>query len=331
MSTVIDLPIVDASQQRLEEITVGAGRSLALRFGNDIWRIRCVMVPANWTPEISIPLHIGGDLAVLEVALTPGGRLFERHAEYRDISGLSEPFALAIRVALSRELIDSLQTAFDTGIEIPSKPTSDPRPLAMAFEIQNTESNREGTGVLRFGAQTLARIESVCGSWESEANAALLGSRQPVSIGIAFLDLPLATLTALQPGDCLVLGDASAWPFPAWISAGGSPVPLGFPPTASTPPLLSLDQPASSMSTNESTPANLADLRLPVLVVAARKELTLQEIASLREGTSLEIGSGEEIPVEFQVNNQIIATGRLVRVADKICASITGAGALPPA
>ena len=85
------------------------------------------------------------------------------------------------------------------------------------------------------------------------------------------------------------------------------------------------------MSTNESTPAALADLRLPVLVVAARKELTLQEISSLREGASLEIGAGEDIPVELQVNNQVVATGRLVRVADKICASITGTRPLPPA
>jgi flagellar motor switch/type III secretory pathway protein FliN len=74
----------------------------------------------------------------------------------------------------------------------------------------------------------------------------------------------------------------------------------------------------------------MPDLRLPVLVVAARKELTLQEIASLRDGASLEIGSGGEIPVELQVNNQVVATGRLVRVADKICASITGTSPLPP-
>lgn len=331
MSASIALPTLDASQQRLGEITAGAGRSLPLRFGNDIWRIRCVMVPANWTPEISIPLHIGGETAVLELALTPGGRLFERHAEYRDISGLSEPFALAIRAALSRELIDSLQTAFDAGIEIPGKPSSDPQPLAMAFEVQNAESNREGTGVLRIGEKNLARIESVSGSWESESNAALLGSRQSAAIGIAFFDMPFSTLASLLPGDCLVLGDASAWPFPAWISAGAAPAPLGFSPIAPVPPLFSPDQSTPPMSTNESTPTPLTDLRLPVLVVAARKELTLQEISSLREGASLEIGVGEEIPVELQVNNQVIATGRLVRVADKICASITGTRPVPTA
>lgn len=324
-----ELPSRDASQQRLTEITAGAGRRFPVRFGNDIWRIRCTIVPANWTPEISIPLDIGGESARMELALTPGGRLFERHAEYRDISGLSEPFALAIRAALSRELIDSLQTAFDAGIEISSKPSAEIPPLSMALEILNADSQREGSAVLRIGKQNLARIESICTSWEFESNPATLAALQHVALGVAFFDLPLSSLMKLLPGDCLVLGDASAWPFLGWISAGSVPMPLGFSPKAKMPPLFSLDQQKQPMSTNASTPAPLADLRLPVLVVAARKELTLQEVASLREGASLEIGSGEEIPVELQVNNQVIATGRLVRVADKICASISETRHLP--
>ncbi|MFM8981473.1 MAG: FliM/FliN family flagellar motor switch protein [Spartobacteria bacterium] len=326
-----ELPALDASQQRLSEITAGAGRRFPVRFGNDISRIRCAFVPVNWTPEISIPLHIGGEAARLELALTPGGRLFERHAEYRDISGLSEPFALAIRAALSRELIDSLQTAFDSGIEIPAKPSTHIPPLALALEIQNADSQREGSAVLRIGEKTLARIESICTSWESESNPSTLAARQTVAFGVAFFDLPFSKLASLLPGDCLVLGEASAWPFPGWISAGSTPMPLGFAPKAPMPLLFSLDQPTQPMSTNANTPAPLADLRLPVLVVAARKELTLQEIASLREGASLEIGTGEEIPVELQVNNQVVATGRLVRVADKICASITETRSLPSA
>lgn len=326
-----NLPSIDPAQLRLAEITAGAGRRFPVRFGNDIWHIRCATVPTHWVPEISIPLDIGGEPAMLETAFAPAGRLFERHAEYRDIAGLSEPFALAIRAALSRELIDSLQTAFDAGIEIPFTPPTEIPQLAMAFEILNADSQREGSAVLRIGKQNLARIERICTSWESESNPATLAAPQPVAIGVAFFDLPLSNLANLLPGDCLVLGDASAWPFLGWISAGAEPMPLGFSPQAQMPPLFSLDQQKQPMSTNASTPAPLADLRLPVLVVAARKELTLQEIASLRDGASLEIGSGEEIPVELQVNNQIIATGRLVRVADKICASITETRQLPSA
>lgn len=322
-----ELPSIDAGQLRLSALTAGAGRRFPVRFGNDIWHIHCAVVPSHWIPEISIPLTIGGESSVLEIAFSPAGRLFERHAEYRDIAGLSEPFALAIRAALSRELIDALQTAFDAAIEISVQPAATIPPLAMAFDIHNAHAQREGSGVLRIGTQSLARIEGVCPSWES--GSAMGSLRQPVAIGIACFDMPLSDVAALLPGDCLVLGDASAWPFPAWISAGAAPLPIGMSPTAPIPPLLSLDDPTPPMSTNESTP--LADLRLPVLVVAARKELTLQEIASLRDGASLEIGSGGEIPVELQVNNQVVATGRLVRVADKICASITGTSPLPPA
>ena len=326
-----ELPSIDPAQHRLTEITAGAGRGFPVRFGNDIWRIRCIAVPASWTPEISVPLTVSGEPAVLELALTPGGRLFERHAEYRDISGLSEPFALAIRAALNRELLDSLQTAFDSGIEIATKPTPGPHPLALGLEIQNAEASREGTGIFRFGYKTLERIETICPSWESESNTPALSSLQAVAFGVAFLEMPAAELAVIRPGDCLVLGDAAAWPFSGWISSGAVPAPLGFAVSSPLPPLLSLDQPTQPMSTNENTAAPLANLRLPVLVVAARKELTLQEIASLREGASLEIGSGEEIPVELQVNNPVVATGRLVRVADKICASITETRQLPSA
>jgi flagellar motor switch/type III secretory pathway protein FliN len=59
--------------------------------------------------------------------------------------------------------------------------------------------------------------------------------------------------------------------------------------------------------------------------------MTLEQLASLRQGASLEIGSGENIPVELEVNNQVVATGHLVRVADKICASITEIRSLPTA
>jgi flagellar motor switch/type III secretory pathway protein FliN len=325
-----DLPSVDASQLRLSAITAGAGRHFPVRYGNDIWHIRCKSSPTHWTPEISIPLLIGGESAVLELTIVPGGRLFERHAEYRDISGLSEPFALAIRAALSRELINSLQTAFETGIELPVQPAADVSSLAVAFDIENTGRQLEGSGILRIGPQTLVRIESVCSSWESLSNPRMLAVSQPVAIGVAFFDMPLSEAASLLPGDCVVLGDASAWPFPGWISAGSTPAPLGFSPAAPMPPLLSIDQHTPPMSTNETTPGPLADLRLPVLVVAARKELTLQEIAALRDGASLEIGSGTDIPVELQINNQTIATGRLVRVADKICASITETRQLPP-
>ena len=103
-------------------------------------------------------------------------------------------------------------------------------------------------------------------------------------------------------------------------------VPAGLRPTASLPPLLDFKkQPNMNTQNTDSgkTPASISSLRLPVLVVAGRKEMTLEELAGLREGAAIEIGNGEDIPVELQVNNQIVATGRLVRIADKICASIT--------
>ena len=85
------------------------------------------------------------------------------------------------------------------------------------------------------------------------------------------------------------------------------------------------------MNDTDTQPSPLENLRLPVLLVAARREMTLKEIGALREGSAVEIGAGEEIPVDLQVNNQTIATGRLVRVGDKICASISEVRALPSA
>lgn len=324
--TKSDLPELDAAQLHLFAITAGLGRELPVRFGNDLWKVKCTAAYTPWSPEISLPLRIGGEEAALELSFTPGGNLFNRHAEFREVASMSEPFALAIRTTLNRELLDSLQTVLDAGIEISSSPITNAPPLAMAFEVLDTSGSREARGVLRIGRQVLTRIEALASSWTSFPNTALSQLSQSVALCISMLDLGAAELATLRAGDCLILGDAAAWPFPIQISAGGAPVTTGLRAAASEPPLLDFkNQPNMNTQNTENgqAPLPVANLSLPVLVVAGRREMTLEEISSLREGASIEIGNGEEIPVELQVNNQIVAAGRLVRVADKICASIT--------
>ena len=152
---------MDTTQQQLFAITAGAGREFPVRFGNDLWKMRCTPAHAHWTPEISLPLRIAGEEAVLELAFTPGGNLFLRHAEFTEVASMSEPFALAIRSTLNRELLDSLQTVLDAGIEIASSPITDAPPLAMAFEVLDTSGVREASGALRIGRQVFARIEAL--------------------------------------------------------------------------------------------------------------------------------------------------------------------------
>jgi flagellar motor switch/type III secretory pathway protein FliN len=321
-----DLPEMDSTQQQLFAITAGAGREFPVRFGNDLWKLKCTAAHTPWSPEISLPLRIAAEEAVLELAFTPGGNLFLRHAEFTEVASMSEPFALAIRSTLNRELLDSLQTVLDAGIEISSSPITDAPPLAMAFEVLDTSGVREAKGILRIGRQVLTRIEALAPSWTSFPNTALSQLSQSVALCISTLDLGAAELATLCAGDCLILGDAAAWPFPIQISAGGAPVTTGLRAAASEPPLLDFKNQPNMNTQNTETgqaPLPVANLSLPVLVVAGRREMTLEEISSLREGASIEIGNGEEIPVELQVNNQIVAAGRLVRVADKICASIT--------
>jgi flagellar motor switch/type III secretory pathway protein FliN len=317
-----NLPVVSSGQSRLFELTAGAGRHLPVRFGNDLWNLVCVAAPQNWKAEIAIPLAIGGDPALLELCFTPGSTLFDRHAEFRQISSMSEPFSLAIRATLSRELLDALQNALDAGVEIaPVIPQPLPA-LVMAFDILNQEGSLEGRGVLRLGDETLNRIESVCPSWQSSKNPRLANLKHSVALCAAVLEVSVGDLAALSPGDCLLLGDASAWPYPVWISSGAAPAPAGVFWAAPEPPLLQISIP-SEMKTSDSPSAPLSDLQLPVLVVAGRREMTLQDLAGLREGASIEVGNGGDIPVEIEVNRQVIAKGRLVRVADKICANIT--------
>jgi hypothetical protein len=90
----IELPHIDTAQQRLFDITAALGRRFPVRFGNDLWRLECTALPDPWLPEVSIPLSLSGEAAALELAFTPGGRLFERHSEFRDIAAHSE----AIRI-----------------------------------------------------------------------------------------------------------------------------------------------------------------------------------------------------------------------------------------
>lgn len=321
-----DLSEVNAFQQRLFAATAGLGRQLPVRFGNDLWKIAFTPAHSTWSAEISLPLKIAGGNAVLELSFTPGGNLFNRHAEFNEVALMSEPFALAIRTTLNRELLDSLQTALDAGVEIATSPSHDLPPLGLAFDILDASGTREARGVLRLGSELLDRIEALAPGWSSAPNPDLLRRRLPVALCIAQLDLESQELAALRAGDCLILGDAGSWPFPLWVSAGGAPAPAGIRPVASLPALLEFNKQPNMNTQNtalEETPAAISGLRLPVLVVAGRREMTLEELAGLREGASIEIGNGEDIPVELQVNHQIVATGRLVRVADKICASIT--------
>ena len=324
--TKADLPELDAAQKRLFDVTAGMGRELPVRFGNDLWKLECTALHSPWSPEISLPLRIAGEESVLELSFSPGGNLFNRHAEFREVASMSEPFALAIRTTLNRELLDSLQTALDAGVEIATSPISHQPPLGLAFHLLDASGSKEAKGILRIGPQVLSRIEVLAASWKSCPNIALSSLRQTVALCISMLDLYPAEMKSLRAGDCLILGDVAVWPFPLWISAGGAPVPAGIRPIASEPPLLEFKKQPNMNTENTETgenPASIANLRLPVLVVAGRREMTLEKLSALREGASIEIGNGEEIPVELQVNNQIIATGRLVRVADKICATIT--------
>jgi flagellar motor switch/type III secretory pathway protein FliN len=303
-----------------------------VRFGNDLWNLVCTAGPKPWKPEIAIPLTIAGEPSVLELTFTPGAKLFERHTEFRDIATMSEPFALAIRATLNRELLDSLQNALDAGVEIAPTPPKPLPSLSMAFDILDQTAVSEGRGVLRIGIETLKRIVDLAPSWQSRENPALKNLRQPVALCAAVLNCPVRDLATLRPGDCLLIGDSAAWPYPIWISAGASPVSTDIPASAPLPPLLeTTTQSTMNPSDSPSAPSSLSNLQLPVLIVAGRREMSLGDLSSLREGASLEIGNGEEIPVELEVNRQIVAKGRLVRVADKICANITEVIAVPQA
>lgn len=321
-----ELPELDPRQVRLDALTGGAGRRISVRFGNDLWTLACPAERPQGAPETTLALLLGGEPAELEFSFAPGGKLFERHAEYRNIATMSEPFATAIRATLSREILDALQAALDAPVEIsvphPAKP-----PLAFTFDIHQQNGEREGRGTLRIGPNAMALVEAAAPSWPARTNPALDGLATPVALCIAALEIPAGEMAAVRPGDCLVLGDAAAWPFPVLLSTGNGTIPAG-PAAAPEPPPLQTNTP-TAMSTPSNEPTPLADLRLPVLVVAGRKTMTLAEIANLRAGSPIELGNEGEIPVEIEVNNQTIARGRLVRVADKVCAGITEV--VPPA
>jgi flagellar motor switch/type III secretory pathway protein FliN len=327
-----DLPELDPNQSRLFELTTAAGRHFPVRFGNDLWTIVCTAEPKPWKPEIALPLLIGGEPSALELTFTPGAKLFERHSEFRDIASMSEPFALAIRATLNRELLDSLQNAFDAEVEIaPSFPKPLP-PLLLAFDILDQNGTAEGRGVLRIGLETLKRIEGIAPSWQARKNSKLESLPQPVALCVAAINVPVDDLANLRAGDCLLLGDSAAWPYQIWISAGAAPMPTGIPANAAQPPLLETStQSAMNSSDSTSAPLPISGLQFPILIVAGRREMTLHDLSSLREGASIEIGNGEEIAVELEVNHQVVAKGRLVRVADKICANITEVISLPQA
>jgi hypothetical protein len=78
-----ELPELDPHQVQLDALTGGAGRRISVRFGNDLWTLACPAERPQGAPETTLALLLGGEPAELEFSFAPGGKLFERHAEYR--------------------------------------------------------------------------------------------------------------------------------------------------------------------------------------------------------------------------------------------------------
>ena len=61
----------------------------------------------------------------------------------------------------------------------------------------------------------------------------------------------------------------------------------------------------------------LLDLELPVIVVLAEKEATLEEVLNLAEGGIIVFRKHNSEPLDLLVNNQRIGAGKAIKVGEK--------------
>jgi len=68
----------------------------------------------------------------------------------------------------------------------------------------------------------------------------------------------------------------------------------------------------------------LLDLQLPVIVVLAEKQATLEEVLNLAQGGIIVFKKHNSEPLDLLVNNQRIATGKAVKVGEKFGLHVRG-------
>lgn len=143
----------------------------------------------------------------------------------------------------------------------------------------------------------------------------------PLAITLAAQTLPLRALAALEPGDALVLPDASRITL---RFAHGGAVRLSAPPAPVIEDITMSDSPPSSPAA-PSPVAQLDDLPVEVSVLLGTTTLSLAQLRALGPGADLPLAVPQAEPgagVSLLANGRVIGTGQLLGIDDQIAVRI---------
>jgi len=326
MSTLM-LPTVEPVDARILSELAGQGRSLRVRLGNEVWTLEFVAELAAFSADIRLPLKLSDEPALMEVHLHPGGNWAAKFTEFQELKGISDHFASAVNAVLCKELIDAIEAATESRAEVNTSALP-VLPHAICFRVKSAAGSLEARTRLSLTSRSAAAFLDLAPSWVSAASGLSADFRIPVAIGAAVVDLLASELDSLRLGDCVVLGDGTTFPAQTWIQVADlAPVAVSTVlPLPEPSPLQGRDDPSAAQSSNPMNASPVSPLaesiRLPALMVVARRSMTLSEIEALHNGASIEIGEGDP-KVEIQIHQKVVAVGRLTRVGDKVCVEVT--------
>jgi type III secretion system YscQ/HrcQ family protein len=279
----------------------------------------------------SYMLNVGPDIALTLVLLDfPFARLTGVDLSLTEVTALPAALAEGLQLGAVEALRAALPPAFAAHLTLPQQSgAKSKQPLWLAAQIDI------GSGALaqcRIGGrrqdfvQVLARLFPASATQTARLPVALLeGLATTVAIAAGEAILPLAVVTALEPGD-VVLADVDA--DQRSFRVGQQDVLLAAAPTDSpdAAPRWSVKEFRMTTENAEADALSLDDVPLTLRFVTEDQRITLAELQGLAAGSILPfdvtpLAAG--LPVRIQANGVTIGDGHLVQIDDSYAVRVS--------
>lgn len=298
------------------------GRQTFIRFGVE---------PPLIHTDFQFYLKAGEQPLLLAVQLAPASPWWQKFHDEIDLDALPDPFRVALVGAFLSEVIDTIQTSFETEIRhsqlenFPIEKAS----ISFGWTVLGEKAETLSSGTLRITPLLAAALVRSVRKWERPVPVSTPLISLDASLCLERSQIPLFMVKNLESGDAFFLRTPPDKLQDVEVLIPGAPSLLGrFPPcqleTILTPCPLMSDHSAQSPASprDESSPSWVDEINVEVSFRVGVLRMPLTQLAGLTEGHVIEINQPPQPTIEILVNQQVIGSGSLVRVGEKLAVCV---------
>lgn len=283
---------------------------------------------AAYEPVVWLKGTIGA--ASFDIGLREWPKLYFANKELLqvDLKALPQAVAKSIIEGAFLEIVESLENVFRQEITLKSIEFGAAQaPYAERLEFAVIESNHRSTiidGAL-FIPETLLPLFAE--AWQELPLKAPEKTNLLVE-GLALLEIGRQTLTlgeyrSLRVNDIVLLGEGPHFQEgEVWVSFSEDQVFQANWQRGK----LTLESPLLFQTLSLNSSMDIERIPLDLQFVVGQKKLTLQELRALKPGYSFDFPASLEGPVKLMVNNQLVGTGEVVMLEDRLGVRLIGLG-----